>query len=158
LDKLFYNGYVISWIASSIDITYDHQQAILYMNQMDRLLRNDDASLYFRLTRAKAMYLDRWYPRTDARKDLDRAREIIEGMATSQMPLLFGAYRARLINWQLYFPIRDWLEGHPIVRDEAPRLQRWARELRDLLKEDWAKQQKPKSKSDEWNAEWNDAA
>jgi len=120
---------------------------------MRRPLGDDDADMYFYMTRAKAMYLDRWYPRDDARKDLDRAREIADGIATPRGKLPgFRAYRAQIINRQLYFPIRDWLEGHPFPRDEIPRLQRWARELRDLLKEDWANQE-----SDE-NAESNDPA
>jgi hypothetical protein len=131
---------------------YSHEQAILYMKDMTRILGNDVDAMYFYLARAKAMYLDRWYPREDARKDLDRAREIADGIATKcrrQNCLLFGSYRANITNWQLYFPIRDWLEGHPLPRDETSRLQKWANELRDLLKEDWAKQDK---------YEWTDPA
>jgi hypothetical protein len=104
--------------------------------------------MYFYLTRAKAMYISRWYLRKDARDDLDRAREIADRIGPTKSPF-FDAYRAHIINWQLYFPIRDWLEGHPLSRDEIPRLQRWAKELRDLLKQGWTNQP---------NTGWNAAA
>jgi hypothetical protein len=135
LSELFSNGYVISSIASSIGLMYGNEQAILYMNGTHRHPGNDGADLYFYMVRAKAMYLARWYPREQAKMDLDQARDIADRIAITT------AYRASIVNRQLYFPIRDWLEGHPLPRDEIPRLQRWARELRDLLDQDWAKQQ-----------------
>jgi hypothetical protein len=148
LQSLFSNGYVISSIASSVDVIYGHEQAIFYMTEMEPHLRDntdENGKMYFYLARAKAMYRARWYPRKDARKDLDRAREIAEDIATRkqswppQSGRLFPAYMARIINLQLYFPIRDWIEGHPLAREEIPRLELWARDLRDRLEQDWAK-------------------
>jgi hypothetical protein len=87
------------------------------------------------MVRAKAMYRARWYPREQARTNLDKAGEIADGLGVK------APFRARLINAQLYFPIRDWLEGRAFPTNEVPRLQRWAKELRDLLDQNWAKQQ-----------------
>jgi len=145
LPQLFSDGYVIVFVASLIASTQNYDPAIEYLNRMGGFLAKDVTEemgqAYFYLKRAAVKQYAHWFPR-DGASDLERVREIIEGVLVTvtdpktsagnidkQAVAYLNLEKARALNSEIFALVSDWQEGHRLSGSEIDLLDRLSDEL-----------------------------
>ena len=145
LKEIFSDGYVLSFVADLLSLTHGFDRAASLMTQVNDdgfiAIGPDDmpAELYFYFRLASAKYNSSWQPRT-AKYDLDGAlgiankliAAISESSLSNKKEILtyYQSFRAGILNNRIYYPVGEWLEGHPVDVDDIPALQEAAAELK----------------------------